>query len=403
MSTTDLTPDFTPEHSAAIRQLLIDTVADEPRRRRHLQILLTSLLSAVAVVLAGGTAALALTGVIHFGSGDTPPAPMPTPTQTVTPTPTPTPRPTATAAQISVQTSPIAPRDVVSLPAKPSWGLDVPGKGDPCGQRAFIDVADGLTLVQTGPAEVGDDGTGCDPVHQNVQLSLVDTIHGTVTWSRNWSWTKRAGAPAGGTVVQTTVLGSSGTILIVDQRVTGGPHDVLRLADGSTLGTFDATAPADGLLAPQAVQDGSGDILLAISDPSGHGSVERVDPMDAGHPLWSTPVPAPYVSAFISPGDTFGRARVAYTPSGGHPPPPHWTWRPDGSAPLWTTCSSWTGRTSASREPRTAPLRGRSAPTRIRRSGPGTCRPTRSCARWAPRRTCPGRRSGCTHRPATSS
>ncbi|WP_143466112.1 hypothetical protein [Leifsonia sp. NCR5] len=69
--------EFTQERSDAIRRLLIDTVDAEPRRRRRFQILVTSVLASAAVVLAGGTAALALTGVIRF---DAPPPPPPVPT-----------------------------------------------------------------------------------------------------------------------------------------------------------------------------------------------------------------------------------------------------------------------------------------------------------------------------------
>ncbi len=55
--------EFSDERTTALRQLLLDTIADEPRRRRRFQLALTSILAAVAVVLAGGTAALAMTGV----------------------------------------------------------------------------------------------------------------------------------------------------------------------------------------------------------------------------------------------------------------------------------------------------------------------------------------------------
>jgi hypothetical protein len=232
MSTTD----FTPERSAAIRQLLIDTVAEEPRRRKRLQILLTSVLSGVALVLAGGTAALALSGVIHLGGGDTPPAPVPTPTQTVTPTPTPTPTPTE--RPIAVQGSLITPRDVTTPPSRPAWSLDLPGSGDPCEQYTTIDIADGLALFQTGAVEVGDGG-GCDAEHQNVSLSLVDTVVGKALWSRQWAWTVPAGKAYGGTHVSTLVLGTSGHVLVYTGDQSGGPHEVVALTDGRMLGSFD--------------------------------------------------------------------------------------------------------------------------------------------------------------------
>ena len=281
MSTTD----FTPERSAAIRQLLIDTVADEPRRRKRLQILLTSVLSGVAIVLAGGTAALALSGVIHLGGGETPPAPVPTPTQTVTPTPTPTPTATPTERPIAVQATPIAPRDVTSIPAKPSWSVDLPASGDICEQRSAINVADGLGLVQMGAVEVGD-ANGCDPVHQKVTLSLLDTDTGSILWSREWAWTVSDPQAIGGTHVSTLVLGSSGRVLVYDTGLTGGPHEVLSLADGGELGSFEPSAQRFQTIA--AVPGDSGDVITTL--PGEPTTIARVDPLDFEHPRWTTAV-----------------------------------------------------------------------------------------------------------------
>lgn len=304
MSTTD----FTPDRSAAIRQLLIDTVADEPRRLKHLQILLTSVLSAIAIALAGGTAALALTGVIHFGGDDTPPAPAPTPTQTVTPTPTPTATSTPTQPQrpIAVQSSLIAPRDVTSLPAKPSWALDLPASGDPCEQYSTINIADGLALFQMGAVQVGD-ASDCDAENQNVSLTLVDTAAGKAVWSRQWAWTVPHDQAYGGTRVTTTVLGTSGRLLVDNPEHSGGPHEVIALADGTTLGSFD---PGDQrYYLPVAVPGDSGDVIMML--PTAQPQIARVNPLDFGNPRWTTAVDG--TNASLVPLGVNGLVRMTYS------------------------------------------------------------------------------------------
>lgn len=108
-------PVFDPARSAAIRELLAETVATDRRRPQHTKFAIIAGLTALALALAGGTAALALTGVIHFGAPAPAPAPAPSPTVSVTPTPTPTPSPIG--AGVQVQPFPVVPHDVSALGA----------------------------------------------------------------------------------------------------------------------------------------------------------------------------------------------------------------------------------------------------------------------------------------------
>ncbi|MBW8870856.1 MAG: PQQ-binding-like beta-propeller repeat protein [Leifsonia sp.] len=287
MSTTD----FTPERSAAIRQLLIDTVADEPRRRKHFQILLTSLLSGVAIVLAGGTAALALTGIIHLG-GDTPPSPVPTPTRTVTPTPTPTPTPAPTpTAPPLVDSGVIEPHDVNSLRATTRWSLDLPGVTDCTGISTFT-LSDARAVLVSGmrPKEYEGGGDCGSQKDEDYGVTLVDTSNGTVLWQREWRFTMetldyRAGF---------TVLGTSGRAAFVSPYPTAGPHDVLDLATGATVASFhpggDNFDPSRDM---QAVPGDSGDVLVLTHKLEADGreiedTVTRVRPTAPAEPVWST-------------------------------------------------------------------------------------------------------------------
>jgi len=91
---------FDPVRSAAIRGMLVNTVARDaasPRQRRTRIALITSL-AVAAVVLAGGSTAWAL-GLRPFPAV----APTPTPTHTAAPVTTPTPTPTATPTTSPVQ------------------------------------------------------------------------------------------------------------------------------------------------------------------------------------------------------------------------------------------------------------------------------------------------------------
>ncbi|ANF32768.1 hypothetical protein A0130_14840 [Leifsonia xyli] len=285
-------PVFDPARSAILRDILHETVATAPARPSRTRFALLGGLVAAAVLLAGGTAALALSGALHFGPSEPAPAPAPTPSITPTPAPTSTPTSTPSSRPIAVQTTPIHRHDVNELGAAP-WSLDLPGTGRSCEQRHVYDIADGLALVQLGAHVVGDGSPDCDDDLQHVSVSLVDTRHGTAIWTREWSW---HAAPLYD--VGVLVLGTSGRILVVDQALGGGPHDVIDLATGRTLADF-AGEKADILLNAQAVPGDSGDIVM--STPT---SIVRVDPRDAHSPRWSTDIPGKSASVFPMVGDT---------------------------------------------------------------------------------------------------
>lgn len=291
MSTTE----FTPERSAAIRQLLIDTVEDEPRRRKRLQILLTSVLSGVAVALAGGTAALALTGVLHFGGGDLPPAPAPTPTPTVTPTPTPTPTPTAKPL---VQSGVVLPNDVDRLAPRTRWSLDLPGVSACTGTRVYT-LSEGRAVYLSGlrPKEYegapGTENCYADP-GEHLGLTLVDTSNGDVLWGREWHFTPQATTSQ----VGFELLGTSGRVLVFYPDAESGPHDVIDLSTGQSV----ASVPLDWagstpLQDVQAIPGPSGDVLLLKHRQDSRGvsigtdTITRVDPTDAANPVWTATLP----------------------------------------------------------------------------------------------------------------
>lgn len=307
MSTTE----FTPERSAAIRQLLIDTVEDEPRRRKRLQVLLTSVLSGVAVALAGGTAALALTGVLHFGGGDTAPAPAPTPTPTVTPTPTPTPTATPTSAPLVVSGT-VLPHDVDSLGPHTPWSLDLPGS-DCTGARSFT-LSDSRAVYLSGvrPKEYEGAGEADDCAvrpDEHLGLTLVDTSSGKVLWTREWRFTPQQPTYQ----VGFTVLGTSGRALLFYPNAGSGPHEVIDLSTGEPVASFE---PDWNGFQPyfdvQPVPGPSGDVLLLKRDQDAEGrslstdTIMRVAPTDLDHPLWTASLPSMHTVLDVPPGDAGG-------------------------------------------------------------------------------------------------
>lgn len=297
-------PVFDPARSAALRDILHETVATAPTRAPRTRFAILGGLIGAAVLLAGGTAALALTGALHFGAPA--PAPVPTtPTPSVTPTPTPT--PTATAPRtIGVQTSPITLHDVDEPNGSP-WTLDLPGTGRACEQRHVYDIADGLALFQFGAHVVGDGSPDCVDEQQHISLSLVDTREGRVLWTREWSWQAPPLAD-----VDVYVLGTSGRILVRDQVLSGGPHEVIDLASGSTVGDFTGGTPGN-FFSATIVSGPSGDIVMAED-----GRVVRVDPRDTGAPRWATPVDGQVRGLNIQTAAN-GFVPITYTPTAPNP------------------------------------------------------------------------------------
>lgn len=276
--------EFTPDRSAALRELLLTTVREEPKRQRRLQILLTSVLAAVAIVLAGGTAALALTGVIRFG--DDAPAPAPAPTSTFTPTPAPTSTPSPAPTKPVVQSGPIAPHDVDSLPASTRWSIDLPGDKDCSGAQTFT-LSDGRALYLSGqrPKEYESDTSPCPgQKSEDVALTLVDTQSGTVLWSREWKFDTES--PLMTTVV---VLGTSGRAVISYGHADVGPHEVIDLTTGAELTPF-VEDTENSLRGVVSVPGDSGDLIEAVpvDGDSNRETVMRFDPRDREHPVWST-------------------------------------------------------------------------------------------------------------------
>ncbi|MFE4470899.1 hypothetical protein ACFRFH_18975 [Leifsonia sp. NPDC056824] len=302
-------PVFDPARSAALRDILHETVANAPARPARLRFALVAGLVGAAALLAGGTAALAISGVLHFGSPEPAPAPAPTPSSTSTPTPTATPTPTPSTLPIAVQTTPIERHDVNELAAAP-WSVDLPGTGRSCEQHHVYDVADGLALVQLGANVVGDGSPDCQDDLQHVAVSLVDTKHGTVLWSREWTWHAQPLYD-----VDVIVLGTSGRVLVADAALGGGPHDVLDLVTGATVGNFAGTVN-DRLIDVVPVPGDSGDIIMSTGK-----TIVRADPRDVSSTRWSTP--APGKSAYVFPfggGANFAPVSIANSPdSAGNP------------------------------------------------------------------------------------
>lgn len=124
-------PEFTPERSDAVRQMLVDTVASKsyartPARKRGIAI---ATAATIVGVLATGTVALALTGPTVFG-----------PTEPTTTTAPPSPTPSATPDPTPTVTAPV-PVNPASAPSR------VPASCDGLIDSAALEAIAGTTLV----------------------------------------------------------------------------------------------------------------------------------------------------------------------------------------------------------------------------------------------------------------
>ncbi|SMQ60426.1 PQQ-binding-like beta-propeller repeat protein [Agreia sp. VKM Ac-1783] len=287
-------PKFSPKRSAAIRQLLIENVEAEPRRRTsHLRAFLAGLI--ITGIVASGSTALALNRDSLFGS----PAPsaVPTTTTATPPTTTPTPSPTTVTLPppaVTVSEAPILPHDVPSAPSGTGWSLDLPHSDEPCQIRQAYTVSDGFALVQVGPIRT-DDNVNCLRTNDGMTLSLVDTSSGKLLWSRDWHWDTESEGQ-GSAEVDTTVLGTSGRVLVDSVRDRAGPSEVLDLATGQTVAAFEPSSGGQHVSEVSPVPGDSGDVyasfreLDANGQEAAYGTVKRLDPRNAQNPVWSTRV-----------------------------------------------------------------------------------------------------------------
>ncbi|MFK3671750.1 PQQ-binding-like beta-propeller repeat protein [Leifsonia aquatica] len=286
-------PVFDPARSAALRDILHETVATAPARSSRTRFALVGGLVGAAALLAGGTAALALTGALHFG----PPAPAPvptTPTPSITPTPTPT--PTTSTPRVEVKSGIVDPHDVNALAAATRWALDLPGIDDGCrmAPRAY-DLNDGLAVFLSGMRPKEYEGGPCadGSRDEKIGLTLVDTTDGEVIWQRTWEYVSD---PSNGSqITQLHLLGTSGRAMLTSTDDVNGAHDVIDLTTGATVATVDPSLTY-GVPVPGA----SGDLIVAsdpISTQAQHrGTISRIDPRDPGHPRWTTTVDSDLVS-----------------------------------------------------------------------------------------------------------
>ncbi len=292
-------PVFDPARSAALRDILHETVAaaapSRPSRARFA--VLTGLIAA-ALLLAGGTAALALSGVLHFGAPEPAPAPLPA-SPTVTPTPTPT--PTAAAPRVLVTNGIVLPHDVDAAPSGSRWSLTLPGIDDGCRMPPQeYDLNDGLSVFLSGTRPKEYEGGPCtEGSHdERIGLTLVDTTNGTILWQRTWAYTADPTHGNQGTRFQ--LLGTSGRAMLTTADDVQGAHDVIDLATGTTVGTFDPAV----ISWADPVPGSSGDLLVTPvpgDTRSQQGeTISRIDPRDPSHPKWTTAIEGYGVS--VGPG-----------------------------------------------------------------------------------------------------
>lgn len=283
-------PVFDPARKAAIRELLIETVDAGAPVRRPGRVAFISALIGVAVALAGGTTALALSGVLRFGTPEWAPAPMPTPTSSATPTSAPS--ATLTPARPIVQTTPIEPHDVDSLPEKPRWALDLPGANNGCTLVLSYSLSDGRALYASGMRPKEYEGSDCVyETDEHIALTLVDTENGVKLWTREWTFTTHDGTRT----ANVSILGTSGRAVISYTDPAIGPHEVVDLATGGTLAPYRPDIPSFRPVTDSIpVNDQSGDLILVQRHTDTEGQATqgdtliRVDPRDLSHPKWTT-------------------------------------------------------------------------------------------------------------------
>lgn len=291
-------PRFSPQRSAAIRQLLIENVEAEPKRRsRHLRALLAGLV--ITGVVASGSTALALNRDALFS------APVPTSSETIdnrtaTTSPTPTTVLTPTAAPtVSISSTPIAPHDVDSPPAGTGWSLQLPAPSGTClADTEVKNVGEGLALVTVGP-DFGDDTPipdGCDLTLDGISVSLVDTSRGQILWSREWSWTTEAGEQTGNKA-QAVLLSATNKVLVLSRPELDGPNEIIDLATGETVAPFAPQGDDGIILAAYAAPGDSGEVYAVSADTDENGDpipsthIKRFNPL-SGAVVWSTPIDA---------------------------------------------------------------------------------------------------------------
>lgn len=313
-------PVFDPARKAAIRELLIETVDAGAPVRRPRRVAFIAALVSVALVLAGGTTALALSGVLRFGTPEDAPAPIPAPTS-ATPTPTPTPSASSPASLPIVQSAPILPHDVDSLPATPRWSLDLGEAGSGCTGVLSYGLSDGHALYLSGTRPNEYEGSPCaNEREEHIGLTLVDTKDGTKLWTREWSFSVEDSLSMTGL----EILGTSDRAIIAYEDPRVGPHEVLNLRTGQSLAPF---IPSPALRSARTdlvpVNDGSGDIILAkrIIDadgrPTGPDTLLRVDPRDLDHPRWTAQLDGTFESFRKGTGNNAG-APFAFSDSKGY-------------------------------------------------------------------------------------
>jgi hypothetical protein len=310
-------PKFSPQRSAAIRQLLIDNVEAEPRRRRrHLRTLLAGLI--ITSVVASGTTALALNRDSLFGE----PTPSATETGVVPTTTAPSVSPPTQApekpAPISVASSPIVPHDIDTASGGPGWSLRLPGLGEPGKLVGDIDISEDYALITVAPEHGADLTAESLPAStSSFSLTLVNTRTGEQVWSRDWHWDLGPGVASAET--RALVLGKSGRVLVVTTGSENGPREVLDLTTGTAVAAFQPAGTGETLTQVYTAPGDSGDVYATFSQRGPQGDslpyflIKRFDPAQPSDPQWSTRIDAQWLSTDGDAANDFGYTRVTYS------------------------------------------------------------------------------------------